>query len=257
MKHLVTNGSSITKGGGFENYQYRKDVRNFYKLKGVEVPIQDECTYTYHLGKLLNYEPINLAKCGSGIRRLVRTSYDWINNNEDKLQDTLFIFEIQDGMRMEMFLSEENKFGIVNGFSTNPLSKDNEYNIVMNWYEDKITPDELTNKYREKIDIYHQNFWSWEYEEQRTWRELDLFMSYVQKLNLNYYVSIHKENIHQVKTIDKSKILNLDNHSDIWSYARDKKFLIEDEIGFPDNHIGLEGNKIVAQKIYGYLNEKN
>jgi len=82
--------------------------------------------------------------------------------------------------------------------------------MVHFYYE--ITPDEFTNKYREKIDIYHQNFWSWEYEEQRTWRELDLFMSYVQKLNLNYYVSIHKENIHQVKTIDKSRILDLDNH---------------------------------------------
>ena len=86
MKYLVTNGSSVTKGGGFENYQYRQDVRDFYKSKGVEVPIQDECTYTYHLGKLLNSQPINLAKCGSGIRRLVRTSYDWINNNLNKLK---------------------------------------------------------------------------------------------------------------------------------------------------------------------------
>ena len=98
MKYLVTNGSSVTKGGGFENYQYRQDVRNFYKSKGVEVPIQDECTYTYHLGKLLNSQPINLAKCGSGIRRLVRTSYDWINNNLNKLKDTTFIFELQEGI---------------------------------------------------------------------------------------------------------------------------------------------------------------
>ena len=95
MKYLVTNGSSITKGGGFENYKYRQDVRDFYLDKGLHVPIQEECTYTYHLSQRLGLEPINLAKCGSGVRRLVRTSYDWINNNKDKLQDTLFIFEIQ------------------------------------------------------------------------------------------------------------------------------------------------------------------
>ena len=52
MKYLVTNGSSITKGGGFENYQYRQDVRDFYKSKGVEVPMQDECTYTYQFSKM-------------------------------------------------------------------------------------------------------------------------------------------------------------------------------------------------------------
>ena len=33
MKYLVTNGSSVTKGGGFENYQYRQNVRDFYKSK--------------------------------------------------------------------------------------------------------------------------------------------------------------------------------------------------------------------------------
>lgn len=250
MKYLVTNGSSITKGGGFENYKYRQDVRDFYMDKGLHVPIQEECTYTYHLSQRLGLEPINLAKCGSGVRRLVRTSYDWINNNKDKLQDTLFIFEIQDGIRMEMFLTDENKFGIVNGF-------DGDYNIVMNWYEDEMTPDEMTTKYKDKIDMYHQNFWSWEYEEQRTWREFNMFMTYIQHLNLNYYLSIHEMNIHQNETIDRSRILNLDNQTDIWSYGHDHKLLIEDEIGFQDNHLSLIGNKIIADKIYEHINEVN
>ena len=256
MKYLVTNGSSVTKGGGFENYQYRQDVRDFYKSKGVEVPIQDECTYTYHLSKLLNSQPINLAKCGSGIRRLVRTSYDWINNNLNKLKDTTFIFELQEGIRMEIFLTEYNKFGVVNGFIGEPEWGEN-YHMVMNWFEDDISPDELTGKYKSKLNMYHQNFWSWEYEEQRTWREVNMFFAFVEKMNLNYYVSLDNYNRDKIYTMNKSKIINLDGYSNIWGYAESKKLLIEDEIGFDDNHIGLEGGKVVAEKLHRFINENS
>ena len=254
MKYLVTNGSSVTKGGGFENYQYRQDVRDFYKSKGVDVPIQEECTYTYHLSKLLNSQPINLAKCGSGMRRLVRTSYDWIYNNLDKIENTTFIFELQDGIRMEIFLTEYNKFGVVNGFIGEPEWGE-DYHMVMNWFEDDISPDELTEKYKSKLNMYHQNFWSWDYEEQRTWREVNMFFAFVEKMNLNYYVSIAEHNVDKVYTMNKNRVINLKGHTDIWTLAQNDKLLISNEIGFDDNHIGLKGNKIVAEKLLEFINE--
>ncbi len=254
MKYLVTNGSSVTKGGGFENYQYRQDVRDFYKSKGIDVPIQEECTYTYHLSKLLNSQPINLAKCGSGMRRLVRTSYDWIYNNLDKIEDTTFIFELQDGVRMEIFLTEYNKFGVVNGFIGEPEWGE-DYHMVMNWFEDDISPDELTQKYKSRLNMYHQNFWSWDYEEQRTWREVNMFFAFVEKMNLNYYVSIAEHNVDKVYTMNKNRVINLKGHTDIWTLAEKDKLLISNEIGFDDNHIGLKGNKIVAEKLLEFINE--
>ena len=30
--------------------------------------------------------------------------------------------------------------------------------MVMNWFEDDISPDELTEKYKSKLNMYHQNF---------------------------------------------------------------------------------------------------
>jgi len=57
--------------------------------------------------------------------------------------------------------------------------------------------------------------------------------------------------------MDKSKVINLDGHSDIWTYTQDKKLLIEDEIGFDDNHIGLEGGKVVAEKLHRFINENS
>ena len=109
--------------------------------------------------------------------------------------------------------------------------------MVMNWFEDDISPDKLTEKYKSRLNMYHQNFWSWDYEEQRTSRELNMFFAFVEKMNLNYYVSLSEHNVDKIYTMDKSKVIDLDGHSDIWNYARDRKLLIEDEIGFDDNHI--------------------
>ena len=88
MSTLWTFGDSMTFGHGCndECHSNIKEDYLLYKKEGDNI-------WPNHLGKLLNSQPINLAKCGSGMRRLVRTSYDWINNNLDKLKDTTFIFE--------------------------------------------------------------------------------------------------------------------------------------------------------------------
>jgi len=157
---------------------------------------------------------------------------------------------------MEIFLTEYNKFGVVNGFIGEPEWGE-DYHMVMNWFEDDISPDKLTEKYKSKLNMYHQNFWSWDYEEQRTWRELNMFFAFVEKMNLNYYVSLDNYNRDKIYTMDKSKVIDLDGYSNIWNYARDRKLLIEDEIGFDDNHIGLEGGKVVAEKLHRFINENS
>jgi len=84
-----------------------------------------------------------------------------------------------------------------------------------------------------------------------------MFFAFVEKMNLNYYVSIQEHNVDKIYTMDKSKVIDLDGHSDVWTYTRDKKLLIEDEIGFDDNHIGLEGGKVVAKKLHRFINENS
>ena len=84
---------------------------------------------------------------------------------------------------MEIFLTEYNKFGVVNGFIGEPEWGE-DYHMVMNWFEDDISPDKLTEKYKSRLNMYHQNFWSWDYEEQRTSRELNMFFAFVEKMML-------------------------------------------------------------------------
>ena len=149
------------------------------------------------------YFPIQHESNGNMDKKLV---FSWLQEMFNQ-EDTTFIFELQEGIRMEIFLTEYNKFGVVNGFIGEPEWGEN-YHMVMNWFEDDISPDKLTEKYKSKLNMYHQNFWSWEYEEQRTWREVNMFFAFVEKMNLNYYVSLDNYNRDKIYTMNKSKIIN-------------------------------------------------
>jgi len=82
-----------------------------------------------------------------------------------------------------------------------------------------------------------------------------MFFAFVEKMNLNYYVSIAEHNVDKVYTMNKNRVINLKGHTDIWTLAQNDKLLISNEIGFDDNHIGLKGNKIVAEKLLEFINE--
>ena len=43
-KEILFWGTSITKGGGLEDVEYRDDIRPLYRKMGVYVPKQEECS---------------------------------------------------------------------------------------------------------------------------------------------------------------------------------------------------------------------
>ena len=51
-----------------------------------------------------------------------------------------------------------------------------------------------------------------------------MFFAFVEKMNLNYYVSLDNYNRDKIYTMNKSKIINLDGYSNIWSYAKVKNY---------------------------------
>jgi hypothetical protein len=157
-KYLYINGSSISSGGGFEEYEYRKDVRYAYLEKGIELPkTQIECTYGFHISEHFNLKLINEAKSGSGIDRLIRSTLDWILNNKDKIDNTIFIFEIQSGIRLDWYVNEWKDYGVLNAH----LSSDGTYpfTLVKDWFKDNQTEQIKWNeKYKSHIDGYFNNF---------------------------------------------------------------------------------------------------
>jgi hypothetical protein len=264
-KYLFTNGTSITHGGGFEEYKYRQDVRDAYKIKGIELPeSQLECSFTYHLSQKLGLSLIDKSKSGSGIDRLVRTTVDWIFKNEHKLDKTIFFLEIQDGIRLDWYVREWEDFGICNA----ALDEQGKYpfTLVYEWFVDnKLEQDKWNEKHYRKITDWFNNFFDIDVHLNNEIIKTVLLISFLKIKNIDFIVSYHKRmsspDIRKIENLLESKNTLkdvLDGETNIWEYCKKNKLLINDEVDNDDFHIGLDGNIILSEKIYNKIkNDKN
>jgi len=76
MKYLFTNGDSWTWGQGLQEDQ------SDFNPKGHWPEV---------LGEKLNLEVINIAENGSANERILRSTIEWVVDNKDKINETLFI----------------------------------------------------------------------------------------------------------------------------------------------------------------------
>jgi len=282
-KYLYANGSSVTAGGGFERMEHRQNVRQLYEKKypNTKLPeAQVECSYPHFVAKKLNLELINDAKSGSGIDRLIRTTFIWIMANKDKVDQTIFLLEPQVGVRLDYYVFEWQDYGVLNAHK-----KGDEYDfmLVKDWYvDDKDEQINWNEKYKTIINQHLLNFFDADEQYQAELRRLAIFLEFLNSRNIDYLVSLpeaHHEFFqdggkpgnprlrHFRKIIPKKCDLNyafneqepnkVNNNVGIWTYAEDKKLLIRNEIDNNDNHIGYFGNQIVADKIINYIKHNN
>ena len=260
-KYLYANGSSITAGGGFEPIQYRTEVREKYKEKGIDLPeTQLECSYPYFLSKKLGLTCINDAKSGSGIDRMIRTTFDWILKNPDKIEHTLFVFEPQIGIRLDWYVKEWKDYGIVNAH----LNERGEYpfTLVKDWFSDNIDEQVKWNeKYESSITPYLNNFYDHDVYFRLEYSKLIFFISYLNQTDLDYLLSIpHQIDWDLVQELEKvtpqeNQINTILDGLELWQYGQSKSILISDEVEFDDNHLGFFGNQQIAEKISKSLPE--
>ena len=73
FKYLLANGCSFTLGSCMyeEEWEYRQNLNRFSKK----------------LADKLNLEEINISTGGSSNDRIFRTTFDWIENNKEKVKD--------------------------------------------------------------------------------------------------------------------------------------------------------------------------
>ena len=261
-EYLYINGSSVSAGGGFEEYQYRQDIRDAYTKKGIELPqTQVECSFGYYIAKELNLTLINHSKSGGGIDRMIRTTYDWIRKNRIKSKKTIFILEPQTGIRLDWFVKEWNDYGVLNAH----LNEKGKYpfTLVKDWFTDDNGEQNLWNqKYEDSINGFFENFYDETVYLRNELSKLIFFISYLNQKNIDYIISlpdfiptdlqIELNNI----TPKNSNINSFLNSMNIWMYSLTNKILISDEINSNDNHIGFFGNKVIAKKLLDFINKR-
>jgi hypothetical protein len=255
-KFLYINGSSVSAGGGFEEYQYKKQIRDKYFSKGITLPEkQVECTYGYHLSKKLNLNLINDAKSGLGIDGMIRRTFNWIVRNRKDVKNTLFVLEPPVGIRLDWYVKDWKDFAILNA------SKDENGNypftLVKNWFIDNINEqNEWNEKYKTEIEGYLNNFYDEDEFRRIENSRLLFFVSYLNQLNIDYYITLPFISENYIRH-DLNKIIPEDrninsflNTSTLWRYCEDNKLLISDEIEDLDSHIGYLGAQKVADELY-------
>jgi hypothetical protein len=92
-KYLVANGCSFVNGDGYSDGLLKPPYR-----------------FSTLLSKKLKCKDINLAQSGASNDRIIRTTFDWIENNKDKCKDTLLILGLTDVSRIELYLNELNLY---------------------------------------------------------------------------------------------------------------------------------------------------
>lgn len=114
IKYIVAIGTSFTHGGG---YSEGGDTIAILKKYENNIPHpQEECAWPAFFQKLINpnIKVYNLALSGSGIEYMIRTVNEWIEKNEDKVKDTLFLLETSGYGRMELWDNEVEKYVVCN-----------------------------------------------------------------------------------------------------------------------------------------------
>ena len=268
-KYLYVNGSSVSAGGGFEPKTFRTDIRDSYREMGMSLPeTQTECSYPYMISQELGLTLINESKSGSGVDRLIRKTLQFIFENGDKINDTIFILELQMGLRLDWYVEEWGKYGVLNAsynpFEFNKNNTNYPFTLVQEWHVDDVEEQNKWNqKYNNDIKGYLNNFFNHDIHFKRESDKILMFISFLNQLKLDYLISIPEHLPDNYKNIlsnilpDKNNLNKLFMGMELWKFSEKFKLLIRDEVSHSDNHLGYDGNKKISKILTNYINNIN
>lgn len=251
INKIFVSGGSQCIGGGF----IWDDVKKIYQEMGIEITNNLDMAYPKILADKLGAELINEGAPGGSITRMIRKTYEFLFNETNK-NDVLVILEIPPGWRDEYYSTEFKRyFNITIG---NILSYNDSTDVASgNNPEDyKVIYKNVTNHFYNFIDD-----------------KLHLEKMMLNLLGLLSYLQLNKIKYLLIDTGDFDTFLmrrnqpRMFNHvwfSDnfeypMWQWINENKLLIKDETKGQSNdeHMGIEGNKLVAEKLYNIINEKD
>lgn len=92
FKHLYCNGCSTMAGGGLE--VIKTDLLKYYKdTYGVEWKSERDIMWPKLVADYFDMEIHDYSKSGAGVERFIRETYEFINDNQTILNETIFFIE--------------------------------------------------------------------------------------------------------------------------------------------------------------------
>ena len=100
FKYLLANGCSFTVGSCmYENVETHIDLTEK----------RNKNRFSKKLADKLNLKEINIAQGGGSNDRIFRTTFDWIENNKQKVKDTLFVLGLTNNLRKDLWSNYKNE----------------------------------------------------------------------------------------------------------------------------------------------------
>jgi hypothetical protein len=250
IKNIFVTGGSQCIAGGF----IWDDVKKIYHSNNITINNNLDVAYPTLLGKMLNVDVINEGAPGGSITRLIRKTYEFIFSNN--CNETLFVLEIPPGWRDEFYSTEFKRyFNITIGSIYSP-NDDTDVACGNN-------PNDLRNLHKD-VSNYFYNFVDDKLHLEKTMLNLLGLLSYLKLNNYKYLLidtgdfETYLQRKHQ--PTDYNFVWFSEDYSyPMWEWADKEKLLIKDEtIGKSrDEHMGIEANELVANKLYKLIINEN
>jgi hypothetical protein len=245
-KIFVTGGSHCI-GGGFN---WNKTIE-IYESLGINVGSRFDVTYPKIVGNYFNCDVIFEGEFGGSVNRMINKTYDYIFNNDTK--DTLFILEIPPGWRDEFYSVELNRY--VNMTIGNILSPDDETDVACG--------NNVNDLHRIHKDVtnYFYKFVDYDKDRKKWMNGIMGLLSYLKLNNLKYILidSGDFQTYIRVNNLNESdyNFLWFDNGNAMNNWINEKSLTIKKETNglSNDEHMGIKGHQLVAEKIIKYVEE--
>jgi hypothetical protein len=251
--NLYVNGCSWTDGDVLDG----RGVISHLKLNGVG----RDYSYPTLVSKKLNFNLIDESRYGGSINRITRMTWDYIIKQKNLINDTIFLLEIPNGFRDEIYSSKFKKyFNITGGLLSNP---DDKTEIGNAW--ESIKKDVVNNYYN-----FH-NFELFDIKESINFMSL---ISYIKSMESEVYLLQPYDFIHRMgryegifgNIIEENNIIKLTHKN----FINNSYELIEDmclsegtsigdelEDGITDSHPGVSGHKLLSKIIINHIKKYN
>jgi len=205
-KYLVANGCSFVQGSGLH------DPLPNWPVKNVEGRFSDV------LSKKLNCQEINIAAGGAGNDKIVRTTFEWVEQNKEKL-DTLIILGLSYWVRKEIWVNEKNMY--------------DKFKLVQrDFYYNEFVKKHL-NYEQEMINLK---------------RNLTMLDAYIKQVNptvdLLIFGSFEIDNL----VLDSFNSFKFNSKNKCWD-----QFVEKNRMHTIDGHPNKEAHKLIADELYDFI----
>jgi hypothetical protein len=259
-KYFFVHGCSNCEGGGLEEPAINKNSKHeLYKEKyGLEWNTRKDVNFVKRLSDIIEIKHINYAKSGAGVERIVRETYEFIQNNWKDKDKFFIILEKPDPGRIEVFYAKNKSYYIINTQKgTDGKLLDFSY-ATREYFNYPIKDEDI--KYQNDFEEYFNNFYDFFENLKKTEFMFAGLYSFCKQNGIKIFL-MNKNEIYLTDTFANEDIITFKNGKEtgnISEWCIKMKYTISDELGgnVKDFHPGYYGHIEYAKNLAIFLGYK-